>query len=57
MDYIVTYKICGKEHKTKVKADNYYSAQIKIRDSLVFISVEPVEDETVTKLKKMFGMG
>jgi hypothetical protein len=56
MKFIISYKICGKEHKTKLSAINKLEAIKKINASLQIIKCESEEDETVTKLKKIFGM-
>jgi hypothetical protein len=56
MKYLVTYKIAGKEHKTKVDANTRHHAEQKVTNSLRILRVEPEEDETVDKLKKIFGM-
>jgi len=56
MKFIISYKICGKKYKTKLSAVNKLEAIKKINASLQIIKCEQEEDETVTKLKKMFGM-
>ena len=56
MKYIVKYKICGKEHKTRVEAGTYGHAEYKVRKSLLIISCKSDEEETVSTLKKLFGM-
>jgi hypothetical protein len=56
MKYLVHYKICGKEHKTKVEANTRHHAEEKILNSLQIIKCEPEEDETVTRLRTIMGM-
>jgi hypothetical protein len=56
MKYIITYKICGKEHEIKVTANTRHHAEEKILNSLQIIECEPEEDETVTRLRTIMGM-
>jgi hypothetical protein len=56
MKFIVTYKICGKEHKIRITANDKLEAIKKINASLQIIKCEPEEDDTLNELFKIFGM-
>lgn len=56
MKYIITYKICGKEHKVKVTALSQNEAGNRIINSLEIIKCEPEEDETLRNFKSILGI-
>jgi len=55
MKFLVVFKICGKQHKTYVYANDKLDAVSKVRNSLGIIKIKP-EDNPVDDLKEIFGL-
>ena len=55
-EYTVKFEMFGKKMKTTVYAASEEDAKQKIRDRVVFYSVEQVYDKNVEYLMNIFGM-